>query len=162
MKVIRSATQLRISLLLTALLLSSSFSVAQDTAQSQQTRSGGIRVDPSAGPLKPGEPVPSHPAQTSLPEAPQPAPQPRSAPVQPAQSAAPEPLGAAAAEQIRTAGGGASRPAGNAIAPAKQHQYRSVLIKLGAVAAAGIAAGAVYGLSHATPSTPPHSASATK
>ena len=160
MKVIRSSTQLRIALLMSALMFASSFSVAQDTAQSQQTPSGGIRVDPSAGPLTPGEPVPNQPAQTSLPEAPQPAPQQR--PVPPARSAAQEPLGAAAAEQIRTAGGGASRPAGNAIAPAKQHQYRSLLIKLGAVAAGSIAVGTVYALSHATPSTPPHSASATK
>ncbi len=78
-----------------------------------------------------------------------------------AQPAAQAPLGAAAAEQVRTAGGGASRPAGNAIAPVQQHQYHSLVIKLGLAAAAGIAAGTVYGLSRATSSTPPHSASAT-
>jgi hypothetical protein len=141
---------------------------AQEAAQPQQTPSGGVRLDPSMGPLTPGEPQSRQPAATQapLPDAPQ--------PQQPAQSATqsqqqavqqpapPEPLGAAAAEQIKTAGGGASRPAGNAIAPAKQHQYRSMLIKLGAVAAAGIAVGTVYGLSRATPSVPPHSAGATK
>ena len=98
-----------------------------------------------------------------LPNAPQPAasPAPRAtASSQPLAQPAPQPpLGAAAAEQIKTAGGGASRPAGNAIAPVKQHQYRSLVIKLGAAAAAGIAVGTVYGLSHATSSTPPHATS---
>jgi len=152
--------------LITTLLLSLSMSVAQVAPQgapSQQAPSGGVRIDPSAGPLTPGEPQNSVPAsppavQAPLPDAPQPV------PTQPSTSAqrpvAQEPLGTAAAEQIKTAGGGASRPAGNAIAPVKQHQYRSLLIKMGAIAAAGIAAGTVYGLSRATPSTPPHSAGA--
>jgi hypothetical protein len=154
---------------------------AQEAAQPQQTPSGGVRLDPSVGPLTPGEPQSRQPAATQapaaqnpLPDAPQPQqPAPSSQPAaQPAphspqqpvvQHAAPsQPLGAAAAEQVKTAGGGASRPAGNAIAPAKQHQYHSMLIKLGAVAAAGIALGTVYGLSRATPSVPPHSAGATK
>jgi hypothetical protein len=152
--------------LVATLLLSLNMSVAQETSQSappQQAPSGGVRIDPSAGPLTPGVPQSSTPASTPaaqapLPDAPQPVPAQPSAPAQ--QSIAQEPLGTAAAEQIKTAGGGASRPAGNAIAPAKQHQYRSMLIKLGAVAAAGIAVGTVYGLSRATSSTPPHSAGA--
>jgi len=65
------------------------------------------------------------------------------------------PLGAAAAEAGVTAGGAASRPAGSAIAPAKQGQKRSLLIKLGLIAAAGGALGAVYALSRGTGSTPP-------
>jgi hypothetical protein len=65
------------------------------------------------------------------------------------------PLGTAAAEKGQTAGGGASRPAGVAIAPAKQKRSRSLLIKLGAVAAAGAAIGTVYALSKGTSSTPP-------
>ena len=124
-----------------------------------QTSPPSVMVDPSAGPLKPSEsrtaPLPSAPQPAA---APTPAPQPSSQPA--AQPAPQEPLGAAAAEQIRTAGGGASRPAGNAIAPVKQQQYRSLVIKLGAAAAVGIAAGTVYGLSHATSSTPPHSTAA--
>jgi len=64
------------------------------------------------------------------------------------------PLGTAAAEKGRTAGGGASRPAGVAIAPAKQKRSRSLLIKLGALAAAGAAMGTVYALSRGTGSTP--------
>jgi hypothetical protein len=65
------------------------------------------------------------------------------------------PVGAAAAEAGVTAGGAASRPAGSAIAPAKQGQKRSLLIKLGLIAAAGGALGAVYALSRGTGSTPP-------
>lgn len=64
------------------------------------------------------------------------------------------PLGTAAAEKGRTAGGGASRPAGVAIAPAKQKRSRGLLIKLGALAAAGAAVGTVYALSRGTGSTP--------
>ncbi len=67
------------------------------------------------------------------------------------------PLGAAAAQQGVTAGGAASRPAGNAIAPAKQRQMRSLLIKLGAIAAGGAAIGTVVALSRGTKSTPPGS-----
>jgi hypothetical protein len=67
------------------------------------------------------------------------------------------PLGAAAAEAGVTAGGPASRPAGTAIAPAKQGQKRSLLIKLGLIAAGGAAVGAVYALSRGTSSVPPGS-----
>lgn len=67
------------------------------------------------------------------------------------------PLGAAAAEKGVTAGGAASRPAGAALAPANQSQKRSLLIKLGLVAAGAAAVGTVYALSRATGSTPPGS-----
>ncbi len=65
------------------------------------------------------------------------------------------PLGAGVAQQGTTAGGAASKPAGSAIAPAKQRQMRSLLIKIGLIAAAGGAIGAVYGLSRATGPKPP-------
>ncbi len=68
-----------------------------------------------------------------------------------------EPLGAATAGTVATEGGGASKPAGTAIAPAKQHQVRSFLIKFGAIAAAGVAIGTVYALSKGTSSVPPNS-----
>jgi hypothetical protein len=64
-----------------------------------------------------------------------------------------EPLGAATAGRVGTVGGAASKPAGLAIAPAKQHQTRSLLIKIGAIAAAGAAIGTVYALSRGTPSS---------
>lgn len=88
----------------------------------------------------------TQPAESgSLPSAPQPKSQPA------------EPQGAAAAEKVSTAGGAAAKPAGVAIAPAKQHRTRSILIKVGALAAAGVAAGTVYALSRGTPSVPPGS-----
>lgn len=148
---------LRFSVLLLSVTLSAAPALPQSS--SPQPSPPGVMIDPSAAPLKPSEAPPS---PAPLPNAPQPAPTVAPAPPQPfAQPAAQAPLGAAAAEQVRTAGGGASRPAGNAIAPVRQHQYHSLVIKLGLAAAAGIAAGTVYGLSRATSSTPPHSASAT-
>jgi hypothetical protein len=77
-------------------------------------------------------------------------------PAPPEQKPVTEPVGAAAAEKVPTAGGAASKPAGAAIAPAKQHQTRSLLIKIGAIAAGGIAAGTIYALSHGTSSKPPN------
>lgn len=68
---------------------------------------------------------------------------------------APEPSGTAAAQTGRISGNAASRPAGAAIAPAKQHQARSFLIKMGVIAGAGIALGTVYGLSRASGPKPP-------
>jgi len=67
------------------------------------------------------------------------------------------PLGTAAAEIGNASGSAASKPAGVAIAPAKQHQSRSLLIKLGAVLGAGVAIGTVMALSSASPSRPPNS-----
>jgi hypothetical protein len=130
---------------------------SQQPAQQQQPGTSGTTVNPSQGPLQPvttypnandtqqqpDQPLVSAPAQaTTVPEAPQ--------PKKPA-----EPVGAAAAESVPTAGGAAAKPAGVAIAPAKQHQTRSLLIKVGAALAAGAAIGTVFALSHSTPSTPP-------
>ena len=124
--------------------------------QPQQTQPG-TSVNPSQAPLAPvttypdasgtqqqQQPSTTTPAQTNVPEGPQPRKQ------QPS-----EPVGAATAESVPTAGGAAAKPAGVAIAPAKQHQTRSWLIKLGAVVAAGAAVGTVYALSRGTSSTPP-------
>ena len=68
-----------------------------------------------------------------------------------------KPLGTAAAEPLTPSGTGASEPAGVAIAPAKQRRTRSLLIKVGAIVAAGAAVGTVYALSTATGSKPPGS-----
>jgi hypothetical protein len=48
-----------------------------------------------------------------------------------------------------------SEPAGVAIAPAKQKRTRSILIKMGLIAGAGIALGTVAALSAGSPSKPP-------
>lgn len=134
---------------------------AQQQQQQQRPTNPGTTVDPSQAPLAPNpsndeqpqtvletQPTPSQPTTIlDVPNAPQPQ----------QQQGEQQPLGAAAAGGVTTAGGGASRPAGTAIAPAKQHQVRSFLIKLGAVAAAGAAIGTVYALSRGTSSTPPNS-----
>lgn len=141
----------------------------QTTAAPAQNTDNGT-VDPTAGPKMP---APSG----DLPETPEPAtqtaPTPTPTPAAPApaparndqsssQQAQPqEPLGTAAARRGNTAGGPASEPAGMAIAPAKQKQTRSLLIKIGAVAAAGAALALVYGLTRGTPSTPPGASTAT-
>jgi hypothetical protein len=78
------------------------------------------------------------------------------APAQP-QEQKPEPNGTAVAPQIQTSGGAASKPAGVALAPPKQRRTRSLLIKLGVLAGAGIAIGTVAGLSAASPSHVPNS-----
>ena len=161
---------IKIVLLATSLSLSGLPAMAQATAapNPQQTQPaqepGSGRVDPSAGPKTP---VPSteipenpSPAEPAAPTAQQPQPPAASNGQQPANqgTSSQEPLGTATAERGATAGGSASKPAGMAIAPAKQKQTRSLLIKIGAVAAAGAAFGIVYGLTRATPSLPPGAA----
>lgn len=122
-------------------------SAQQQPAPAQQNN--GI-VDPSKGPLTP---VPSD--NQELPNAPSSAQTPAPNQASPQTAPAQQPAGAAAAQTAPTAGGVASKPAGNAIAPAKQRQVRSLLIKLGAIAAAGAAIGTVVALSKGSPSTPP-------
>lgn len=131
--------------------------VAPANQNQQQQLTPGTSVNPSQAPLAPVTTYPdASGAQqqdqtspnaepqttTTVPEAPKPKPQ-------------SEPVGAATAESVPTAGGAAAKPAGIAIAPAKQHQTRSLLFKIGAVVAAGAALGTVYALSHSTSSIPP-------
>lgn len=131
-----------------------------------QSQSPSARPDPSQAPLAP---VPSaRPADNNSvpPDAPsevqrsQQAQQTPTAPEsQPAQQHRPaNPLGTAAAQQGATRGGVASKPAGEAIAPAKQHQVRSLLIKVALVAAGAAAIGTVVGLTRGTSSVPPGAA----
>jgi len=119
------------------------------------TNPNSTTIDPSQGPL---QPVTTYPDATGAAQTessatqqttnPPDAPQPKSQ--QPTQ-----PVGAATAERVPTAGGAAAKPAGAAIAPAKQHQTRGLLIKIGAIAAAGAALGTVYALTRSTGSLPP-------
>jgi hypothetical protein len=134
---------------------------AQQGSTPSQT---GTTVDPAQGPL---EPVPSETAPEGLPsaettgETSQQSAQDETVtdqlPEKPQPQKPSEPVGAAGAEKGRTAGGAASKPAGAAIAPAKQRQVRSFLIKLGAIAGVGIAAGTIYLLTRGTPGAPPNS-----
>lgn len=65
------------------------------------------------------------------------------------------PVGTAAAEAPKVSGITAAQPAGIAIAPAKQHRTRAIVIKVGAIVGGAAALGAVIALTKATPSTPP-------
>jgi hypothetical protein len=81
---------------------------------------------------------------------------PQSQPPQSTNSPTPQkPVGTAAAGAPDTSGIAASQPAGVAIAPAKQHRVRTIVIKTGAIIAAGAAIGTVVALTAATPSRPP-------
>jgi hypothetical protein len=75
----------------------------------------------------------------------------------PIRDALQQPQGAAAARVLHTTGAAAYQPAGAAIAPAKQRRSRSFLIRMGVLAAAGIAVGSVVALSSASSSKPPGS-----
>lgn len=121
----------------------------------QQEQQPGM-IDPSRGPLQPVPPTSNQPApqapstEQPLPNAPAPEPQPAET-----QRPVEQPAGTAAAEGTPTAGGLASKPAGNALAPAKQRQTRSLLLKIGAIAGAGIALGTVIALTKGSPTKPP-------
>jgi|SRR5579862_787888 len=89
----------------------------------------------------------------ALPDAPQ------SQPAQPAQSQGQEstqvPSGTAGAKAPTVKGAPVAQPSGAAVAPPKQHNRRSLLIKLGVLAGAGVAVGSVVALSAKSPARPP-------
>ena len=131
--------------------------------QQQQTARPGM-IDPSKGPLTPAptnnEPQQQQVQPQDLPDAPSATqggqqPPDQNQPQKPTRPRSTQPVGVGTAQQAPTAGGAASKPAGAAIAPAKQKQYRSLLIKIGAIAGAGAALGTVYALSRGTKSVPP-------
>lgn len=68
----------------------------------------------------------------------------------------PQPSGTAVAPAVQTSGNAASKPAGVAIAPPKQRQIRSWLIRFGFIAGAGAALGTVVALSAASPGRVPN------
>ncbi len=130
----------------------------QQSQPSQPAPQNGVTVNPAQGPL---QPIPTQTApetphtvypgrDTDMNATPEPATPPPQTVIEQEQ----EPLGAATAEGVTTVGGGASRPAGMAIAPAKQKQRRSLLLKLGAIAAIGVAGGTIYALSKGTSAKP--------
>ncbi|MGD0987001.1 MAG: hypothetical protein ABR874_04265 [Candidatus Sulfotelmatobacter sp.] len=71
------------------------------------------------------------------------------------QNAPQKPVGTAAAGAPDASGIAASQPAGAAIAPAKQHRTRTIVIKVGAIIGAGVAVGTIVALTAATSSKPP-------
>ena len=117
---------------------------------SPQTQPPGPQDGTTPSTHQPPVELPENPGRSNLPE------QPATPPTQQSQPKT-EPNGTAVAPPLQTSGGAASKPAGVAIAPPKQRQIRSLLIKLGFLAGAGIAVGTVVGLSAATPSHVPNS-----
>jgi hypothetical protein len=91
----------------------------------------------------------------SLPDAPLP----QSAQTLPSQQAAPAPSGTAGAKAANVKGAPAAQPAGAAVAPARQRGHRSLLIKLGLLAGAGIAVGSAVALAERSPARPPGASS---
>jgi hypothetical protein len=87
----------------------------------------------------------------SLPDAPQS----QSPPTAQDQQPATPPSGAAGAKAANVKGAPVAQPAGAAVAPPRQRGHRSLLIKLGVLAGAGIAVGSVVALSERSPSRPP-------
>lgn len=78
------------------------------------------------------------------------------------QQPAPAPSGAAGAKAATVKGAPVAQPAGAAVAPPRQHGHRSLLIKIGLLAGAGIAVGAAVALSERSPSRPPGASPATQ
>lgn len=118
-----------ISALLGAFLLSTEMPLLASPQQTSQSSSSAATPD------------------NALPDAPQ-------AQDQSTQQSTP-PSGAAGAKAATTKGAPAAQPAGAAVAPARERGHRSLLIKLGLLAGAGVAVGSAVALSHGSPSRPP-------
>ena len=152
-----------VCLLATSLLLPSE-AFPQSTQPSEQTPSTAqvSTDDPNKPPMaannSAGASATTTPGGNELPDAPsiaQPVQQStESSSIQP-QNPGAVPSGAAGAKAPTVRGAPASRTVGAAIAPAKQRQRRSLLIKVGLVAGACIAVGSAFALSKSSPSKPP-------
>jgi predicted lipid-binding transport protein (Tim44 family) len=100
------------------------------------------------------EPAAAQKQDDSLPDAPQS----QAAQTQNQQQPA-APSGAAGAKAATVKGAPVAQPVGAAVAPARQRGHRSLFIKLGLLAGAGIAAGSVVALSGKSPARPPGASS---
>ena len=119
-----------------AFLISSEMPLLANPPQSSQSNAPGQKQD------------------DSLPDAPQ---------AQPAQTTSgqqPAPSGTAGAKAADVQGAPAAQPTGAAVAPARQRRHRSLLIKVGLLAGAGIAVGSAVALSERSPSRPPGASAA--
>ena len=65
------------------------------------------------------------------------------------------PSGTAGAKAPNVKGAPVAQPSGAAVAPPRQRNHRSLLIKLGLLAGAGVAVGAVVAMSEKSPARPP-------
>jgi hypothetical protein len=117
--------------------------IAQEQQQTTQ---------PAQNSTQPPIELPENPGRSSTPAPGPSAPVPQNNNVPPA----PQPSGTAVAPEVQASGITASRPAGVAIAPPKQRQIRTWLIRFGFIAGAGVALGTVAALSAASPSRVPN------
>jgi hypothetical protein len=129
--------------------------VAQQSAPSTQAPPATGAQSNDSGQYTPPVELPDNPGRGQSPQDESAAPPPAQS--SPTQTTTKQPSGTAVAPPVQISGGAASKPAGVAIAPPKQRQVRSLLIKLGVLAGAGVAIGTVVGLSAASPSRVPGS-----
>lgn len=114
-------------------------------AQTQQPEQ-----QPAQNSTQPPIELPENPGRSSTPTPNAPVPQ-NNVP-----AATQQPSGTAVAPEVQVSGGAASKPAGVAIAPPKQRQIRTWLIRFGFIAGAGVALGTVAALSAASPGRVPN------
>jgi hypothetical protein len=133
----RFSQSFSIAMLAGAFLISSEMPLLASPPQSSQSSTASQKQD------------------DSLPDAPQH----QSAQTPPSQEPVPAPSGAAGAKAAKVKGAPVAQPVGAAVAPARQRGHRSLLIKLGLLAGAGIAVGAAVGLAERSPARPPGSSS---
>jgi hypothetical protein len=137
-----------IAILMGAFLISSEMPLLASPQQSGQGQSS--QSSSSTETQKADDPLPDAPQpQSTQPQSGQ------SQPAQPQQQSTQPPSGAAGAKAANVKGAPVAQPVGAAVAPARQRGHRSLLIKIGLLAGAGIAVGTVIALSEKSPTRPP-------
>jgi hypothetical protein len=137
-----------------AILLAAPLGVAAATPPQQAPTQQTVPAAPPPANLEP--------QVASLPDSPNPVPDPNATPQQESSAQAstqqqttnPQTMGTAAAPAEPASGIAASKPAGAAIAPARQKRTRSFVIKLSLLIGGAVAIGTVVALSSASPSRP--------
>lgn len=139
--------------------------VSQTAADANHSRSPSASVPADPAVLHPSgglSPLPDSPSSTLAAEETEPqsgaiqsSDSAASAPAQAPPQKTQRPVGTAAAEAPKVSGITAAQPAGVAIAPAKQHRVRKIVLRVGAIVGAGAAVGTVIALTAGTSSKPP-------
>jgi hypothetical protein len=140
-------------------LLASEVSLCAQSGQSSSSQMSKTQTqssNPQTGTTQTGAPQTT--TGQALPDAPQPVQTQDQTQQEPAQA----PSGAAGAKAANVKGTTAAQPVGAAVAPAKEHGHRSLLIKVGLIAGAAVAVGVVVALSEKSPTRPPGSTPAAK
>ena len=141
----RYSTRFSIVVLGMAFAISSQGPLLASPQSSQSNGQSNAASQSDAAAQKNDEPVPD-------------APQPQT---QSAQQSGQAPAGAAGAKAANPKGAPVAQPVGAAVAPARQRGHRSLLVKVGLLAGAGVAIGTVVALSERSPNRPPGTASST-